>query len=169
MDNIVFTTDQLILRKLNINDAVKLLEIFSDPEMMEYHRVTRNLDETKEWIQQYLESYEKHGFGRYAAILKDTNEFIGYAGFAAKEIDGQPEVEIGYTLNKKFWGQGYATEAALACRDYAFDTLGLKRIVAIIYPDNAASINVAKKIGMEFAKKSARDGEEFDIYAINKI
>jgi len=78
---------------------------------------------------------------------------IGYCGlFFFPDVNGQSEVELGYRLAKSAWGQGYATESARAVRDYAFATLGLKRLIAMIDPSNLASIKVAQKIGMQYEK-----------------
>src|SRR4051812_40748374 len=86
-------------------------------------------------------------FGLWAVVEKSTRDVIGYCGLSRfEDVGGQPETEVGYRLIRSAWGHGYATEAATAVRDYAFDTLSLTRLIAIIDPRNVASIRVAEKI-----------------------
>jgi ribosomal-protein-alanine N-acetyltransferase len=84
---------------------------------------------------------------------------IGYCGlFFFPDVGGQPEIEIGYRFARSAWGQGYATEAALAVRDYAFTTLGIKRLIAMVDPSNVASIRVVEKTGMHYEKDVMFEG-----------
>jgi hypothetical protein len=95
---------------------------------------------------------------------------IGYCGlFYFPDIDGQPEIEIGYRLARSAWGHGYATEAALSVRDFAVTTLGIKRLIAMIDPSNLASIRVAEKLGMRYEKEVMLEGYTHPdhIYAMN--
>ncbi len=103
--------------------------------------------------------YRSWGFGPYAVVTKSNPEVIGYCGlFYFPDLGGQPEIEIGYRLARSAWGLGYATEAAHAVRDYAFSTLGMKRLIAMIDPSNIASIHVAEKIGMQYEKDIMLEG-----------
>ena len=126
--------------------------VFGDPEVMRFGDGVQ----TKEWVQNWLHTcleryYRIWGFGPYAVIEKRSRDVIGYCGlFFFPEINGQPEVEIGYRLARSSWGHGYATEAACAVRDFAFASLSIKRLIATIDPSNAASIRVAEKIGMRY-------------------
>jgi RimJ/RimL family protein N-acetyltransferase len=86
-------------------------------------------------------------------VSKTHSAVLGYCGlFHFPDIDGQPEIEIGYRLSRSFWRQGYATEAVLAVRDYGFNVLCLPRLVALIDPQNVASIRVAEKVGTKYEK-----------------
>ena len=90
--------------------------------------------------------FEERGIGFLAVIEKETNEFAGWAGlWVLKETS---EIEVGYGLRKASWGKGYATEAAERILQYGFEDLRLDKIVAVAYPENEASINVMKKLGM---------------------
>jgi RimJ/RimL family protein N-acetyltransferase len=102
------------------------------------------------WLRTCFERYyQTWGFGPYAVVDRQRQAVIGYCGlFFFPDINGQPEVEIGYRLVRSAWGRGYATEAARAVRDFAFGDLGMQRLIAIIDPSNIASIRVAEKIGM---------------------
>jgi RimJ/RimL family protein N-acetyltransferase len=113
--------------------------------------------------------YGTWGFGPYAVVEQSTRAVIGYCGlFFFPEVNGQPEVEIGYRLARSAWGQGYATEAALAIRDFAFASLSIKRLIAIIDPSNLASLRVAQKLGMQYESEVMLEGYDHSdhVYAI---
>jgi [ribosomal protein S5]-alanine N-acetyltransferase len=154
------STERLFLRTFHVLDAEAMYQVFGDPEVMRFS----NGVQTKEWVQDWLRLcleryYQTWGFGPYAIVEKRSETVIGYCGlFYFPDINGQPEVEIGYRLARSAWGQGYATEAALAVRDYAFTTLGMKRLIAMIDPSNTASVRVAKKIGMHYEQDVMLEG-----------
>ena len=103
-----------------------------------------------------LQSYAKHGFSLWAVILKESGEMIGQCGLSMQDFDGREVLEVGYLFQKAFWHKGYAIEAAIACRDYAFEKLGTDEVFSIIRDTNTASQNVAIRNGMticgEFVK-----------------
>jgi RimJ/RimL family protein N-acetyltransferase len=166
---IVIQTPRLILRKFTKDDVDNLLGIFSDPETMTYFPSTRNRAETEEWIDRNLKSYEENGFGLYALELEATGQFIGYCGFILqKDVDGLDEIEIGYGLRKDFWRQGYAAEAAEACKEYGFANLGAGRIISLIHPENAPSRRVAERNGMKVEKSILRWGFEHLVYVAER-
>ena len=157
----------MYLRKLEMADVDTLMGIFSDPEAMRYYSGTKSRGEAEEWVRRFRESYQEHGFGLWAAILKDSGEFAGQCGLVAQEVDGRDEVEIGYLFLRRFWGRGLATEAARACRDYGFATLGYDRLVSLIDPANLASRLVAEKVGMRLDKHTHKWGKEICVYAVD--
>jgi RimJ/RimL family protein N-acetyltransferase len=113
----------------------------------------------RDWLQVCMENYQKLGFGPWAVVKRIDCRVVGYAGlFHFPDIDGQPEIEVGYRLAQSSWGQGFATEAVAAIRDYAFNVLCLPRLIAMIDPQNTASIRVAEKIGMHFEKEVMFEG-----------
>jgi RimJ/RimL family protein N-acetyltransferase len=119
--------------------------------------------QTREWIHEWLrnamEQYDQRGFGPYAVLQQDNKAFLGYCGlFYFPNVNGKPEVEIGYRFARFAWGKGYATEAAIAVRDFAFSDLKLTRLIAIIDPSNAASIRVAEKLGMSHEQELMSEG-----------
>ena len=141
-------------------DSESMCHVFCDAEVMKFGDGVQ----TKEWVQNWLatcleEYYPKWGFGPYAVVERTSQKVIGYCGlFFFLEINGQAEVEIGYRLARASWGCGYATETALAVRDYAFNSLGQKRLIALIDPQNAASIRVAEKLGMVYEREIMFEG-----------
>lgn len=123
--------------------------IFGDVEVMRFGDGVQTSHWVHEWLRGCREQYGTHGFGPWAVVDKRTKDILGYCGLLFfPDLGGQSEVEIGYRLVRSAWGRGYATEAALAVRNYGFDTLDLSRLVSLIDPRNTASIRVAKKIGM---------------------
>src|SRR5262249_33534893 len=129
-----------------MDDVDALLEIFADAQAMTYYPSTKSRQETEAWIQWNLDNYAKYGFGLWAVVLKSTGICIGDCGITYQRIGEQPEAEIGYHIQRAYWGQGFATEAARACLDYGFRVLGLRRLTSIVHPENWASRTVATRI-----------------------
>ena len=146
-------TDRLILRELTMNDVDALHEILSDPVSMQHYPQPFAREKTAGWIAWNLDNYKTYGFGLWAVVLKESNLFIGDCGITMQNIDGSLEPEIGYHINKIHTGQGYATEAARACRNYAFDVLGLSKVYSYMKHTNLASQKVAQKNDMKLLAK----------------
>jgi [ribosomal protein S5]-alanine N-acetyltransferase len=150
---IILETERLILRQFHLFDGDAMNRVFGDPEVMRYGPGVQSQAWIQDWIRDCLENYQKLGFGPWAVVRKDGSMVIGYAGlFHFPDIDGRPEVEVGYRLARSHWGQGFATEAVASIREYAFHVLCLPRLIALIDPQNAASIRVAEKIGMHYER-----------------
>ena len=166
-------TERLYLRHFHILDDEAMYRIFGDAEVMRFGDGIQTREWVKNWIRTCLERYYKTwGFGPYAVVEQSSRNVIGYCGlFYFPDIDGQPEIEIGYRLARSTWGQGYATEAACSVRDFAFTALGIKRLIAMIDPSNIASIRVAEKLGMQYEKEVMLEGYTHPdhIYAMNSI
>jgi [ribosomal protein S5]-alanine N-acetyltransferase len=156
----IATTERLSLRPFHMLDGEAMFHIFGDPEVMRFGDGVQ----TKRWVQNWLHTcleryYQTWGFGPYAVVEKQSQQVIGYCGlFFFPDINGQPEVEMGYRLARSAWGRGYATEAVSTVRDFAFSTLSMKRLIAIIDPANSASIHVAEKVGMRYEQDVMLDG-----------
>ena len=110
-------------------------------------------------------SSREHGHGLWLLEHATTGEFVGDCGLTFQEVGGRMEVEIGYHVRRSLQGRGYATEAALAVRDFARDVLGLHRLVAIIDPGNAPSRRVAQRIGLTFEQEVGWSGKRVLVYA----
>jgi RimJ/RimL family protein N-acetyltransferase len=146
----VFETGRLILRFLRETDSDDLQLLFGDPVAMRYFPSVKNDDETREWILTNVRNYTQHGFGLYACMRKEDDRLIGYCGFIPQDdVNGRNEIEIGYGLIRSYWGHGYATEAAIACKKYGFETLKFHRLISLIRPENTASKKVALRNGMK--------------------
>jgi ribosomal-protein-alanine N-acetyltransferase len=143
---IVVRTDRLILRELTLDDVDSLFEVLGDPVAMEHYPAPRTRAETAAWIQWALASYERNGFGLWAVERATDGKFLGDCGPMLQPVEGASVPEIGYHIVRREWGRGYATEAAVACRDLVLGRLGFERVVSIVAPENLASRRVAEKV-----------------------
>lgn len=100
------------------------------------------------WINRQIEYMKSDRFGQLAVSLKSTKEFIGVAGIIVREINGQTEYEVTYSLLPTHWNQGYATEMAVHIKEWMFVNYQVESVISIIHQENAASIRVAEKNGM---------------------
>lgn len=145
-------TERLLLRKITLEDKEDLFKLHRHPEVQKYtgESVVETIEEIEIAIQTRTDNYTKYGFGRWATFLKKEMRFVGWAGLAyLPEFD---EIDIGYRFLPEYWGQGIATEASHAILKYGFETLKIKKIIAIALKENKASIRVMEKIGMKFDK-----------------
>jgi len=108
-------------------------------------------EEIQQWLDRQLKRYQEDGFGLWAVILKETNEMIGQCGLTMQDCEDKQVLEIGYLLQKAYWHQGYASEAAIACKEYAFEKLNAEEVFSMIRDTNIASQKVAIRNGMTVA------------------
>jgi [ribosomal protein S5]-alanine N-acetyltransferase len=174
-------TDRLLLRAPVTEDADALAPMYADPEVMRYVGDGRTLTrgETERSVKRMIERWEADGFGLFTTVRKDDEAIIGRVGLLvwntdtwepttrAQAADNPSEVEVGYTLGRPFWGQGFATEAAGAVRDYALDELGAERLIALIIHGNTASENVARKLGLEYERDVMLGRREAQLFALD--
>jgi RimJ/RimL family protein N-acetyltransferase len=128
----------------------------------------RNPAQAEESLARELEHWQAHGFGRWALFDAATGEFVGRGGLRRVEIEGRPEVELGYTIVPERWGQGLATELSEAAVRIGFDQVGLAEIVAFTLPHNLASRRVMAKAGFGYERDFAWKGEPHVLYRIRK-
>lgn len=147
----ILETKRLYLRRLEQSDFEALCKILKDKEVMYAYEHAFSDAEAHEWLDRQLARYAEYGFGLWAVILKESGELIGQCGITMQDWNGRQVPEIGYLFQKAYWHKGYATEAARACKHYAFDTLGLKEVFSIIRDNNSASRRVAERNGMSIA------------------
>ena len=161
-------TKNLYLREYVHDDFSSLHAIFSDEETMKYYPSPFTIKKTKTWIENNQLRYINDGYGLWAVCLKGTDQVIGDCGLTKQQVDGELEVEIGYHINKNYWGKGYATEAATRCKEFGLNQLGVNKLISIIDPQNRQSIRVSEKIGFTFEKKSFVFGKIHNIYSYTK-
>ena len=165
---IVLKTERLILRQFSSNDVQFILDILNEPSFIQNigDRGVRTLEDARSYILRVpVASYERHGFGLYQVILKETGESIGMCGLIKREE--LEDVDIGYAFLPKYWSKGYAVESALKVKEHARDVIGLKRLVAITDPENQGSIRVLEKLGLKFEKmvRLSEDDIELKLFA----
>jgi RimJ/RimL family protein N-acetyltransferase len=165
-------TERLRFRRFVPEDVDFMHSLLCDPEHMRFYPRTYSRDEARAWLEWQFSLYREHGFGLWMLELKDTGEPVGQCGFTIQDVEGDKEVEIGYHISKHYWRQGLAYEAAAACRDYAFEVLGLERIVITTGTDNIPSQGVARKVGMTYDREyiKVREGRELrqQLYTLEK-
>jgi [ribosomal protein S5]-alanine N-acetyltransferase len=157
-NNSQLETKRLVLRPMLASDFDALLLIFTDPKVMAaFDHPPFTYEQMSRWLNRNLDHQREFGYGLFSVILKETGELIGDCGLEMMEDMGA--AELGYDIRSDHWNQGYATEAATAVRDHAFDVLKLPQLISLIRVGNVASKRVAEKIGMTLAEEFAR----FDI------
>lgn len=169
----ILETRRLYLREMAREDYPALCLMLRDAQVMYAYEHAFGEAEAWEWLERQLKRYAEWGFGLWAVIHKETEELIGQCGLTlqqtGEEVEALPlgkgifregakrageypgegqALEVGYLFRKEFWGQGYAAEAARACRDYAFEILGAEEVFSIIRENNFPSRRVAERNGM---------------------
>lgn len=144
----ILQTTRLYLREMTDSDYKPLCSILQDREVMYAYEHAFSDTEVQEWLSNQQRRYEEDGFGLWAVILKKTDEMIGQCGLTVQQCENKKVVEIGYLFQKAYWHKGYATEAAIACKEYAFSYLELDEVYSIIRDSNISSQSVAKRNGM---------------------
>jgi RimJ/RimL family protein N-acetyltransferase len=152
-------TERLVLRKPEHGDLDGYSEMYGDEEVVRYiGGKTLTPDEIPAAIDRLLGHWDRHGLGLFSVIRREDERFVGRVGYLLWDterwengvhevLEGDLELEIGWAISRAFWSQGYATEAAIACRDHALGELGRDRVISLIAPANVASIRVAEKLG----------------------
>lgn len=163
-------TNRLILRQVTRDDSEFILELLNEPSFIQNigDRGVRTLADARDYIlDKLIVSYDKFGFGMYLVIAKNSGLPAGLCGLVKRE--GLDDVDIGYAFLSQFWSKGYAIESALAVREFAKNSIKLKRLVAITVPENFRSIRVLENIGLEYEKniRLSENDIELKLYAIN--
>ena len=161
----IITTERLYLRQFTAEDAADLYELNNDNEVLQYtgDEPFDSVADALHFVSNYT-AYEKPGMGRWAVIRKEDDAFLGWCGLKYHPLERV--VDLGYRLKKKYWRYGYATEAAKACAQYAFQDLKLASLVAHAHVDNSASHKVLQKIGFKYIKTFLYDGKNAFQYSL---
>jgi len=151
------------------SDAEDFLRVFDDPKVMASFDVPsfdrRNIEQ---WVQRNLTHQADHGYGLFSVLLRQSSKLIGNCGLTRMLIDGVLIIELGYEFNSKYWNQGYATEAAVAVRDFAFRQLHLRTITSMVRVGNLAAMRVSQKIGMKRTAEITYKGKQYWQYEISE-
>ncbi|MGD0791353.1 MAG: GNAT family N-acetyltransferase [Terriglobales bacterium] len=163
----ILQTTRLVLREFTPQDADALALVLSDPQTMRYYPAPYHRAGVEQWIERNRQRYQDDGVGLWAMEeLTKTQEMIGDCGIIRQQVEGERLYEIGYHLRRDFWGQGLATEAAIACRDWAFAHLKADRLISLIRPENLPSRRVAERNGMTIWKEVNWRGLPHYVYSI---
>ena len=154
--NLILETNRLLLRPLELSDAQAMFEMDKNPNVHRYlwQSPIQEISETLKIIEMVQKQYVTNKIGRFATILKETGEFIGWTGI--KFVNDHVEngntnfYDYGYRLNEKFWNKGYATEASIAWLDYGFNQMNIDKMHAYAHAQNGASNHVLHKVGFNF-------------------
>lgn len=162
-------TDRLTLRPLYPHDGEVLHRIYQTEGVLRYfpNPTAPSLERVERFIAGQQAHWEKYGYGNWGIILQGGIEIIGWAGLQyLRELE---ETEVGFLLDRPWWGMGYATEAAYASLQFGFERIGLEHIIALVHPDNLASMRVIEKCGMGYIDTLQLWGIELKRYRSEKL
>lgn len=165
----ILETDNLKLRVFELNDLNAYAAIENNPEVLRHlNHGPRTLDRIQVSLAYYIQLQERHGYSIWAVEHADRNKLIGYCGLIPQSLGGKTEVELVYLFDPAYWNRGYATEAAVEVRDWAFVNLRSPRVISIIDPLNVAAVRVAEKTGMRYVQNVEYAGKDCRIYAVSR-
>jgi RimJ/RimL family protein N-acetyltransferase len=162
----ILETRRLSLREFTRDDADALSRVLSDAETMRFYPAAFDRAGVKQWITRNMQRYAETGYGLWAMDLKATGEMIGDCGITLQEVDDELLPEIGYHVRRDLWGQGLATEAARACRDYGFSSLRAGTLISLIRPESLPSRAVAQRNDMVVWKEAIRNEWVHVVYRV---
>jgi len=157
-------TDRLLLRCFVPEDAADLFALMNDPDWLRYigDRGVHSIDAARERIENvFVPNLRDRGFGFYAMVEKSSGNMVGMCGLIRR--DGLDGIDLGYALLPTARGRGYVVEAGKAMLDHAHSVLGLTRVLAIVHPENRASIAVLERLGMPNVGSVRLPGETIDL------
>jgi [ribosomal protein S5]-alanine N-acetyltransferase len=161
-------TKRLFLRELAPGDLDFVASMLGDPEVTRFYPKQYTRADAIGWIERQRARYTRDGYGLWLVLLRAERIPVGQVGLLRQEVNGTPMPEIGYLLAHRFWGQGIATEAAIATRDYAFGQLNFDRVVSLIRPENLPSQGVARRVGMRPVGSTLHAGVEHLVFAVDR-
>jgi RimJ/RimL family protein N-acetyltransferase len=170
----VIETERLLLRKPVPEDARQLLEAFADPEAMRHigDGSTTDLAGAEQTVDRWLERWDIWQIGMFVIERTEDERVLGRAGFLRWDPEtweiGGSETELGWGLAREHWGHGYATEAAVALRDWALGGLGLTRLISLIQQGNLRSVRVAEKLGERRERDIEVRGKPTSLYSLER-
>lgn len=165
------TTDRFVLRAFREDDVPALVELHSDPEVMRYLRPQGQIETTSRQAWDYIAILMGHwllkGYGKWALADRKTDALLGRVGYFDAPYDW-PGLELGWTISRRLWGQGYATEAAALALDWGTQSLAANEIISAIHPDNHRSVEVARRLGQTYRREGTVAGSRCLIFGITK-
>lgn len=167
--DLILETERLILRPFEFSDAEAFFKMDNNTEVHKYlwNKPTEKIEETIKTIEIVKQQYMDNKIGRFAVVLKETNEFMGWAGlkYCKQMINNKIDFyDIGYRIDPNFWGKGYATEASFPWLEYGFKTMEIPTMTASAHTANIASNRILQKIGMKMTEQYLEDNISWNWY-----
>ena len=146
----VLETKRLRLEQMNESHFEELVRLLANEKVHAFwpEPKTKDRQGARRFFERIMHYYREIGYALWVVIRKEDDQFLGLCGLIPQEVNGKPEVEVGYRLEDRYWGNGYAPEAALGCMNYGREKLRLDTIISLISPENSNSNRVAEKNGM---------------------
>ncbi len=164
----ILETPRLILREMALDDLDFVATMLADPRVSRYYERRFSREDSAVWLRRQLDRYQRDGHGLWLVVARESGTPVGQVGLAFQEVEGMRQPEIGWLLHAPFWGHGYATEAAAATRDAAFDRWHYDRVISLIRPENVRSQRVAERIGMTPGRRVAFHGFDHIVFSAAK-
>ncbi len=162
----VLETPRLTLRELRPDDLDFVAGVLADPEVARYYARPLARREAQAWLERQLLRYRRDGHGLWRVDERRSGQPVGQVGLLIQLVEGRREPEIGYLLDRRFWGRGYATEAAIATRDAAFSRWRYDHVISLIRPENRPSRRVAERLGMRPGRRVEFQGYLHIVYRL---
>ena len=157
---VIFETERLFLREMDMGDFDALYQVLADPSIMQHYPYSFDEARVRSWIERNMNRYKDNGFGLWAVCLKDTGEMIGDCGLTLQNIEGEMLPEIGYHIRADCQRKGYAKEAAKGAMDWAFKNTDYPALYSYCKYTNVPSYRTAESIGMQFEKEYPDEANE---------
>ena len=165
---VVLASSRLDLSELVPSDLDFVAEMLADPEVMRFYPEPLTREQSFAWIERQRERYARHGHALWLVSERATGEPVGQVGLILQDVEGRPEPEIGYLVHRPYWRRGYASEAAGAVRDWAFERKGLDRVISLIRPANVPSQAVARRLGMTSGREVLFHGLPHVVFEVSR-
>ncbi len=170
--NLILETNRLILKPLEASHAQNFFDMDSNPNVHKYlwNKPVLKIEESIAILESVMKQYDSNGIGRFAMHLKENNAFVGWCGlkYNTEIVNNKTNFyDIGYRLNEKYWGKGFATEASLPWIDYGFEKMNIEKIEAAAHKNNLASNKILQKIGLKFTETYLEDDFIWNWYEMN--
>jgi len=142
----VLETARLQLREMVSDDIDFVATMLANPEVTRYYERSFTRADAKAWLERQRSRYTDDGHGLWLVLERETGSPVGQVGLAMQEVEGTRRPEIGWLLDRPYWGKGYATETGIATRDAAFTRWGYRHVISLIRPVNESSRRVARRL-----------------------
>jgi RimJ/RimL family protein N-acetyltransferase len=160
----VLGTPRLLLREMVQGDLDFVATMLGDAEVSRYYERTFTRADAAAWLDRQLKRYADDGHGLWLVLARESETPVGQVGLALQDVEGTRHPEMGWLLHRPFWGKGYATEAAIATRDAAFERWRYPSVISLIRPVNEPSRRVAERVGMRPGRNVQFHGYEHIMY-----